>query len=109
MKKYCIIFLTLVIITLTALGFSGVFPSATVGAENEYLRIHIRADSNDGSAQAVKYLVRDDVVDYLTPLVAEYETKEKPSKGCGRIYLKSRRWRRGRWKETVSSTGQRRN
>ena len=81
MKKYCIIFLTLVIITLTALGFSGVFPSATVGAENEYLRIHIRADSNDGSAQAVKYLVRDDVVDYLTPLVAEYETKEKAVEG----------------------------
>ena len=81
MKKYCIIFLTLVIITLTALGFSGVFPSAEVGVKNEYLRIHIRADSNDGSAQAVKYLVRDDVVDFLTPLVAEYETQEEAVEG----------------------------
>ena len=81
MKKYCIIFLTLVIITLTALGFSGVFPSAEVGVKQEYLRIHIRADSNDGSAQAVKYLVRDDVVDLLTPLVAEYETQEEAVEG----------------------------
>ena len=81
MKKYCIIFLTLIIITVTALGFSGVFPSAAEGVKSEYLRIHIRADSNDGSAQAVKYLVRDDVVDYLTPLVAEYETKEKAVDG----------------------------
>ena len=76
MKKYCIIFLTLVIISLTALGFSGGLSVANERVQSEYLRIHIRADSNKGAAQAVKYRVRDDVVDYLTPLVANYETKD---------------------------------
>ncbi len=74
MKNVCIIFLSLFIITVTALGFSGVFPSEE-GATADYLRIHIRADSNDAEAQAVKYLVRDELVAYLTPLVAGYQTK----------------------------------
>lgn len=81
MKKYCIIFLTLVIITLTAIGFSGAFPTAGVSVQGEYLRIHIRADSNENQAQAVKYRVRDEVVEYLTPLVASYETKTEAMQG----------------------------
>ena len=83
MKNFCIIFLSLIIISLTALGFSGVLSN---GAENslqsgEYLRIHIRADSNEGEAQAVKYHVRDRVVAYLTPLVAECNTKAEAMQG----------------------------
>jgi stage II sporulation protein R len=35
------------------------------------LRIHIRADSDETGAQAVKYAVRDAVVDYLTPVAAK--------------------------------------
>lgn len=80
MKKVCIIFLLSIIISLTAVGFSGCFGSATA-AQSEYLRIHIRADSNDEDAQAVKYLVRDGIVAYLTPLVAEYETKAAATAG----------------------------
>ena len=82
MKKNCIIFLTLIIITLTALGFSGGFSAAQENlAHGEYLRIHIRADSNDAEAQAVKYRVRDDVVEYLTPLVATYATQSAAMEG----------------------------
>ncbi len=74
MKNFCIIFLSFVIIIVTAIGFSGsLSPSAPSPAD--YLRIHIRADSNEQSAQAVKYLVRDKVVEYLTPLVASCSTK----------------------------------
>ena len=80
MKKVCIIFLLSIIISLTALGVSGCFGSATA-AQSENLRIHIRADSNDEDAQAVKYLVRDGIVAYLTPLVAEYETKAAATAG----------------------------
>ena len=77
MKKVCIFFLLSIIISLTALGFTGAF-GAQGGADTaEYLRIHIRADSNAEEAQAVKYLVRDEVVDYLTPVVATCETKER--------------------------------
>lgn len=38
--------------------------------EGEFLRIHIRADSNDPADQAVKLRVRDAVVRYLTPIVS---------------------------------------
>ena len=41
------------------------------------MRIHIRADSNESCAQTVKYKVRDRNVAYLTPLVAQYKSKEK--------------------------------
>ena len=92
MKKVCIIFLLSIIISLTALGISGNFGSQSVNeatmsamnekiaAENEYLRIHIRADSNESKAQAVKYAVRDKIVEYLTPIVAECETKAEATK-----------------------------
>ena len=84
MKNFCIIFLSLIIISLTALGFSGVLTQeceTPTGAGAEYLRIHIRADSNEQEAQAVKYKVRDKVVEYLTPLVAECQTKQEAMAG----------------------------
>ncbi len=83
MKNFCIIFLSIVILSVTALGFSGKFPKGKNSVEvgGEYLRIHIRANSNDGEEQAVKYDVRDEVVAYLTPLVAEYESKKEALEG----------------------------
>ena len=84
MKKLCIIFLLSFIISVTALGFSGCFvlsETQNKGQTGEYLRIHIRADSNAEEAQAVKYAVRDRVVDYLTPLVADYESKAEAVRG----------------------------
>ncbi len=93
MKKVCIIFLLSIIISLTACGFGGVFSNTggryaftpqSEGIENEYLRIHIRADSNENAAQAVKYRVRDRVVEYLTPLVAEYADKQAAMQGIAK-------------------------
>ena len=69
MKNVCIIFLLSIIISLTALGFSSEFAGSNSDT-SAYLRIHIRADSNEAEAQAVKYLVRDGIVEYLTPIVA---------------------------------------
>lgn len=78
MKKFCITFLLSGIIILSAIGFGAFGGGSGNGSANaEYLRIHIRADSNDGEDQAVKYMVRDAVVEYLTPIVAEAGTKEK--------------------------------
>lgn len=37
--------------------------------DKAFLRIHIRANSNDSSDQQVKLIVKKAVVDYLTPLV----------------------------------------
>ena len=48
-----------------------------MGKEKQsYLRIHIRANSNLEKDQAVKYLVKDKVVEYITPIIAESKTKE---------------------------------
>ena len=84
MKKVCIIFLLSIIISLTAFG-------AVLGAQSgnatssEFLRIHIRADSNEETAQAVKYLVRDKIVEYLTPQVAAYETQAQATAGVQKL------------------------
>ena len=48
-----------------------------------YLRVHIRADSNEGAAQAVKYEVRDAVVEFLTPVVADCESKKEAMQKIG--------------------------
>ncbi|MCM1289771.1 MAG: stage II sporulation protein R [Corallococcus sp.] len=43
----------------------------------DFLRIHIRADSNAETDQSVKYVVKTAVVDYLTPYLSEATDKEK--------------------------------
>ena len=65
------------------LGTIGIFCFAFAGmgrgneADNAYLRVHIRANSNLAEDQNVKYKVRDGVVAYLTPAVAECATKRE--------------------------------
>lgn len=46
-------------------------------AETDYLRIHVRANSNDAADQKVKYKVKDEVVKFLTPYAAECTDKQK--------------------------------
>lgn len=71
MKKICITFvLFLIIIPITVFAI-------TSNAHTEYLRIHIRADSNDSRDQSVKYMVKDAVVEFLTPFIASCDTKLK--------------------------------
>ncbi|MFI3128958.1 MAG: stage II sporulation protein R [Bacillota bacterium] len=41
-----------------------------VTSETEYLRLHIRADSNSQEDQQVKYAVRDGVLSYVTEITA---------------------------------------
>ncbi len=42
----------------------------------EYLRIHIRANSNTYIDQSIKYKIKDEVVDYLTPIISTCKVKE---------------------------------
>lgn len=80
MKKSCITFLLSGIIILSALFCTVCFTqkAASVrGVTAEYLRIHIRADSNDAAAQRVKYEVRDAVVEFLVPVIAYARDKEE--------------------------------
>ncbi len=72
MKNGCIFFLLSIIISLTVFGALA-NPSSPETAE--YLRVHIRANSNTETDQTLKYGVRDELVDYLTPIVAHCESK----------------------------------
>ncbi len=72
MKKLCISFILIGIISLIAI--------AGVNTSNnyvEYLRIHIRANSNSEIDQNVKYEVKSLVVERLTPYIASCNTKEQ--------------------------------
>lgn len=73
MKKNCITFLIICIISLSVIAIS--LPTQDV--RTEYLRIHIRANSNLEIDQTVKYAVKEQVVEYLTPFIAECDTKTK--------------------------------
>ena len=70
MKKICII---LMIITIIIIGSAAYLKNNET--HTEYLRIHIRADSNEEEAQAVKYKVKGEVVKLLTPYLSECRTK----------------------------------
>ena len=76
MKKICITLGIIFIIILTISCSAGVS-----GRDNsEYLRIHVRANSNSEQDQSVKYLVRDEIVNYLTPYLAECHGKKQAVK-----------------------------
>lgn len=80
MKKICISFLVLTIIILSVVCLQN------NGAQHtEYLRIHIRADSNAEQAQAVKYKVKDAVTEFLTPFIVECDTKRKADETVRRL------------------------
>lgn len=83
MKKICILFLAFLIIALSAIGLAASKQEAE--PETEYLRIHIRADSNLEKDQSVKYLVKDAVVELLTPYLAECDTREKAEKTLTKV------------------------
>ena len=52
----------------------------TVQADNDYLRIHVRANSNSQIDQGIKYIVKDEVVRFITPYAAQCTDKSKAMK-----------------------------
>ncbi len=85
MKKFAVIALlaaAIAGIVFAFLGTGGERATASDGAA-AYLRVHIRANSNSAEDQAVKYKVRDAVVAFLTPTVAECETKAEAMEKIG--------------------------
>ena len=73
MKKYCIVFVLLFIIILKAAVCAR--PEDCTAAA--YLRLHVRANSDSAADQAVKYEVKEAIVEYLTPVAASAESKEE--------------------------------
>lgn len=80
MKNRCIIFLSSIIIILTAfISFPQTAGAGTGSAlpTTQYLRIHVRANSNSEYDQCIKYSVRDAVVQALTPIVNTCQNKSE--------------------------------
>lgn len=62
-------------VILTVLLFCA--PLFSTGSQTDYLRIHIRANSNSAEDQRVKYMVKDAVVEALIPVLSEAQTKQQ--------------------------------
>ena len=71
--KYLLIICSVICIGLI-LGLSGLVDLTEVSQETQYLRIHIRANSNSDEDQSVKYKVKDEIVEALIPLLADVES-----------------------------------
>ncbi len=73
-----------IIATVSAIGLVLVLClcglSSGAVSEPDYLRIHIRANSNFSVDQNVKYKVKDAVVEALIPILADIESKAEAEK-----------------------------
>ncbi len=67
MKKIAVVLASLVLLVLI------IFGTTYKEVNKDYLRVHIRANSNAEVDQLVKYKVKDAVVEALTPFIAECE------------------------------------
>ena len=84
MRKAILIVILAAAAALTAFLFwGGAEEGAGADGAAAYLRVHIRANSNGAEDQAVKYLVRDEVVEYLTPVAAACGTKAEAVSAIG--------------------------
>ena len=66
----------LIFIAMLFLSFSVLSACSEIQAK-DYLRIHIRANSNAEIDQEVKYLVKDEIVEFISPLIEDLDSKEK--------------------------------
>ena len=64
-------------VVLIVLAFLAIVFCAPAQTNDQFVRIHIRADSNAQSDQDVKYVVKNAVVDFLAPHLANATTKQK--------------------------------
>lgn len=66
-----------IIICVIIIGAVIIAMKSTPNQQEQYLRIHIRANSNDASDQSVKYKVKESVVEYMTPKLENVSTKKE--------------------------------
>ena len=77
MKKLFFI-LICVVVGLTMVGiFCFSEGEKCIKSSADYLRIHIRANSNSDVDQKVKYAIKDAYIEYLTPKIADCKTKQQ--------------------------------
>ena len=75
MKKFLAILFAAIAVIATVLLVKNM--GSTAQAETDYLRIHVRANSNSQTDQSIKYIVKDEVVAFITPYAAQCTDKAK--------------------------------
>lgn len=60
--------------------FTSIFSLTACGRSDEILRIHIRANSNSVIDQQIKMTIKDEVVEYITPLIANCKNSTEVKK-----------------------------
>lgn len=77
----------LIFILLAAIAAASVLFALNYKTEDDrdYLRIHVRANSNGREDQDVKYKVKDEVVKFVTPYAAKCTDKQTAEKVIGGI------------------------
>jgi len=81
MKK--VLGMAVALIAVIAVLCFGLYNNKEAKVREEYIRIHIRANSNSEIDQSVKLKVRDAVVTFLTPILSEAKTKEEAKEILG--------------------------
>ncbi len=76
MKKF-LIAIALVLVVAATVVFVNLKSTESVEAHADYLRIHVRANSNSAEDQKVKYEIKDEVVKFITPYIKECVDKER--------------------------------
>lgn len=82
MKKFLVIIAVIAVLGATIFILNA---KSNAEAETDYLRIHVRANSNEQIDQNVKYKVKDEVVKYITPYAAECKDKQTAMQIIGGI------------------------
>ena len=75
MKKFVAVIFAVLAVVGTLLFVKNM--GTTAQADNDYLRIHVRANSNSQTDQSIKYIVKDEVVKFITPYAAQCTDKER--------------------------------
>ena len=84
MKKILAGLFIIVVVAVTVV-FVTKMGNATAAADTDYLRIHVRANSNEQIDQSVKYTVKDEVVKFITPYAARCTDKQTAMEVIGGI------------------------
>ena len=75
MKKFILVFVAILVVIGTVIIAKNM--GNTAEADTDYLRIHVRANSNSQTDQSIKYIVKDEVVAFITPYAAQCTDKAK--------------------------------
>ena len=75
MKKISICLICFLVLVILLGVFFSSSQSIKIDNSDDLLRIHIRANSNENIDQNIKFEIKDRFVEFLTPLVADCESK----------------------------------